>query len=58
MQFNVNLWHSRSRELAGKLNVADLPATAELRALSIYSRPGIHEIEQPPGRLFPLTAAL
>jgi beta-glucanase (GH16 family) len=56
MQFNVNLWHSRSRELAGNLNVADLPATAELRALRIYSRPGIHE--EQPGRLFPLTAAL
>jgi GR25 family glycosyltransferase involved in LPS biosynthesis len=57
MQFNLNLWHSRSRELAGKLNVADLPATAELRALRIYSRPDAHEIEQA-GRLFPVTGSL
>jgi hypothetical protein len=38
MQFHVNIWHSRSRELAGKLNFAELPATAELRALHIWSR--------------------
>ena len=38
MQFNFNLWHSRSRELAGRLNLSDLPATAELRALHVCTR--------------------
>lgn len=37
MQFNFNLWHSRSRELAGKLNPRDLPAVVELRTLRIWS---------------------
>jgi GR25 family glycosyltransferase involved in LPS biosynthesis len=37
MQFNVNLWHSRSEELAGKLSGGDLPAQAELRAIEIYA---------------------
>jgi len=38
MQLHFNLWHSRSRELAGRLNLSHLPATAELRALDVYSR--------------------
>jgi len=38
MQFNFNLWHSRSRELAGRLNPRDLPAVAELRTLHVSSR--------------------
>jgi len=38
MQFNFNLWHSRSRALAGRLNVTDLPTSAELRALLVCSR--------------------
>jgi GR25 family glycosyltransferase involved in LPS biosynthesis len=38
MQFNLNLWHSRSRELAGRLRVRDLPAVAELRTLHVRSR--------------------
>ena len=39
MQFNVNLWHSRSEELAGKLTGGDLPAQAELRAIEVYAQP-------------------
>ncbi|HAF09325.1 MAG TPA: hypothetical protein DCK98_04490 [Chloroflexi bacterium] len=35
MQFNVNLWHSRSKELAGKLDVGDLPAHTDIRAICI-----------------------
>ena len=42
MQLQFNLWHSRSRKLAGRLNHRGLPATSELRALSARSR-------QPPG---------
>jgi GR25 family glycosyltransferase involved in LPS biosynthesis len=38
MQFNFNLWHSRSQELAGKPSLGDLPATAELKALHVYFR--------------------
>ena len=34
MQFNVNLWHSRSKELAGKLDVGDLPAHTYIRAMT------------------------
>jgi len=37
MQFNVNLWHSRSEELAGKLASGDLPAQTELRAIEVYT---------------------
>ncbi len=33
MQFNVNLWNSRSRRLAGRLSKRDLPASAEIRSL-------------------------
>jgi beta-glucanase (GH16 family) len=35
MQFNVNLWHSRSKELAGKLDVGRLPAHAGVRSICI-----------------------
>jgi GR25 family glycosyltransferase involved in LPS biosynthesis len=38
MQLHFNLWHARSRELAGRLDHADLPATSELRALHVRSR--------------------
>ena len=37
MQFNVNLWHSRSRELAGRLAVDDLPAHSLIRCIGIQS---------------------
>ena len=35
MEFNVNLWHSRSEQLAGKLNVRRLPAYAEIEHIQI-----------------------
>jgi len=38
MQFQFNLWCSRSRELAGRLDHNALPATSELRALYVHSR--------------------
>jgi len=38
MQFNVNLWHSRSEELAGKLARRELPSHAELKSIEIAPR--------------------
>ena len=35
MQFNINLWHSRSKELAGKLASGDLPARSYIRCVDI-----------------------
>jgi GR25 family glycosyltransferase involved in LPS biosynthesis len=35
MQFNINLWHSRSRELAGKLDRAMLPAHSAIRRIEL-----------------------
>ena len=37
MQLNVNLWHSKSEELAGKLADGELPAQTELRAIEILA---------------------
>ncbi len=37
MQFNVNLWHSRSRELAGELAAGDLPAQSYIRLIDAQS---------------------
>lgn len=36
MEFNVNLWHSRSVELAGRLGVGGLPARTEVRGLEVH----------------------
>lgn len=36
MNFNVNLWHSRSEELAGRLPVDVLPTCAELKYIGIF----------------------
>lgn len=41
MQFNVNLWHSRSTEFAGKLDRGDLPAHTDVRSIEISSGPGV-----------------
>ncbi len=38
MQFNVNLWHSRSKELAGRLAGGDLPAHSEVTAIEIHAQ--------------------
>lgn len=35
LQFNLNLWHSRSREFAGELSLSRLPATARIRSIEI-----------------------
>jgi hypothetical protein len=37
MQLQFNLWRSRSRELAGRLDHTALPATSELRAVHVRS---------------------
>ena len=37
MQLNVNLWHSRSEELAGQLAGGELPAQTELRAIELLA---------------------
>ena len=39
MQFNVNLWHSRSKALAGRLAAGDLPAQSYIRGIGIQSLP-------------------
>ena len=38
MQFNVNLWHFRSEELAGRLAGGDLPAYTEVRAIEVHAQ--------------------
>jgi GR25 family glycosyltransferase involved in LPS biosynthesis len=35
MQFNVNLWHSRSRQLAARLDRAKLPAQSAIRRIEL-----------------------
>jgi hypothetical protein len=35
MQFNVNLWHSRSRKLAARLDRAKLPAQSAIRRIEL-----------------------
>ena len=35
LQFNFNLWHSRSKEFAGRLDLASLPASASIRSIEI-----------------------
>jgi beta-glucanase (GH16 family) len=35
MEFNVNLWHSRSKGLAGKLDAHRIPAETEIRSIRI-----------------------
>lgn len=35
LEFNINLWHSRSRELAGRLDPRELPARSHIRAARI-----------------------
>src|SRR5207248_5031600 len=34
MQFHVNLWHSRSRSLAGRLDRRQLPARAQVQSVT------------------------
>jgi GR25 family glycosyltransferase involved in LPS biosynthesis len=35
LEFNVNLWHSRSENLAGRLATTRTPATAEIRSIEL-----------------------
>lgn len=37
LQLNINLWHSRSKELAGTLTSAHLPASASIRSIELRS---------------------
>ena len=37
LQVNINLWHSRSEELAGRLVLSHLPAHSEVRSVEVYS---------------------
>jgi GR25 family glycosyltransferase involved in LPS biosynthesis len=37
LELNVNLWHSRSAEFAGRLDTNRLPASAELRSVEILT---------------------
>lgn len=38
MEFNINLWHSRSRELAGSLDISQIPAKAEIKTVRIMQK--------------------
>ena len=46
LEFNVNLWHSRSAELAGKLVADRLPAQTVVRGVSIVTTPGSTELRR------------
>ena len=37
MELNVNLWHSRSIELAGRLSQGDLPARTDVRSIEVHT---------------------
>ena len=38
MEFNVNLWTSRSRELAGNLDMEKIPGQTEIKQIRIISQ--------------------
>jgi hypothetical protein len=40
LELNFNLWHSRSQELAGRLDLSHLPTTARIRSIAIYETRG------------------
>lgn len=35
MEFNLNLWYSRSKELAGRLDISRIPAQTEIRCIHV-----------------------
>jgi len=37
LEFNINLWHSRSTAFAGRLRTSQLPASVALRSIEIHS---------------------
>jgi GR25 family glycosyltransferase involved in LPS biosynthesis len=41
LEFNINLWHSRSTELAGKLDALSLPARILVRRVSVHAERGL-----------------
>jgi GR25 family glycosyltransferase involved in LPS biosynthesis len=49
LQFNLNLWHSHSKELAGGLAAAQLPVSAGIRSIEIHEAvsAAIDEIDDP-----------
>ncbi len=49
LEFNINLWHSRSTELAGKLDARRLPAQTMVRRVSVDATLGSPE-RRPIGR--------
>lgn len=51
MQFYVNLWHSRSEELAGRLLDRDLPAYSEIRSIDIHAQSLTVAASRPSGSL-------
>lgn len=49
LEFNINLWHSRSIEFAGRLEAANIPTTTELRSFEVRTYtldiPDFHIVE-------------
>lgn len=37
MKFNVNIWYSRSKELAGKLDITKIPTYSEIKSIQIMN---------------------
>jgi hypothetical protein len=54
LEFNINLWHSRSTELAGKLDADKLPARTIVRRVSVNATLGSPE-RRPVGRTWQST---
>lgn len=38
MEFNINLWHSRSKQLSGNLDVSLIPSQTQIKAIHIMQR--------------------
>jgi beta-glucanase (GH16 family) len=49
LQFNVNLWHSRSKEFAGSLMTTRLPACAKISSMEVYTDSESAECNRSPG---------
>lgn len=43
LEFNVNLWHTRSKELAGTLDVGRLPAHTDIRTMEVVAS---HDLDE------------
>ena len=53
MKFHVNLWHTRSEELAGKLNNRNLPAQSIIKSIKIESNIYREDLEEDPNIISP-----